>query len=259
MSGYKVINTGLVEGLKLRDLEKQLLETTIEPTLHFYRFKYPSITYGYNIDQPQELLNFDGLQELGIQHGHRLTPGGCVFHMWDYTFSIFVPLDFLPFAHKVPRAHVTSYAFKYFNTLVKQALSEFSVFSSRVSFIEEKVLNKYGSLDSDPTVRFCMGNPCRLDIMKDGKKVCGAAEFLFKDTLLHHGTISLCLPDAEILKKTLKNPAIVDKMLERSFCFSDLSYKNLPALRLLQAKIEKAIFETLSRHPLTKQDLIQTQ
>lgn len=253
LSTYKVINSGIVPGREVLELEKYLLEKVSEPTLHFYRFDKPTVTYGHNFKAPLH-LNLEVLDSLGFDHGHRLTPGGAIFHLWDYAFSVIIPLENLPFFSKVPASLIPAYAFKYFNSLVKQSLENFAPFAEQTSFIKDEILNHEGALESCKDVSFCMGNPTRLDIMKGDKKVCGAAEIVYKNNLLHHGSISLAAPDEDLLKKTLKNPSIVDKMLQRSFYFSSLSYKDDIAMKLLQAKIEKALFETFNKQALVPQE-----
>lgn len=257
MTCYKVIQSGECDGHVINTKDKYLFASQTVPTLHFYRFESPTVSYGHNVD-PDEILDVDALDRLNIVHGARNTPGGAVYHMWVYVFTVIVPLDYLPFASNLPNSLVPAYAFKYFNNLLREALSGFNEFTTSVDFISDGLMNHEGALESLKDVKFCMGNPTRHDIMKKGRKVCGAAEIISEKNLLHHGMVSLCPPDIDLLKKTLKNPMIADKMLERSFFFSDLSYKNKVALRLLEAKIEKAIFETFSKYPLIKQDLVPT-
>lgn len=230
---WNVINSGPMGAQELMDLDKFLLQTAKVPTLHFYRFKNPSLTYGL-LMKLEEHVHIEMLQELQIETGLRPTGGGALFHLWDLAFSIVIPLAYIPDL-KTPLE-------KYFfiNEQVAMALDPF-LSQKNISFLEKTPDENLGE-------RFCMAKPTQFDVMLDGKKMIGAAQRVTRTAMLHQGTISLCKPDLELLEKVLIDGRLVQKMGKQSFHLADFSYKDKEKLGALQTKLEESLLFTFNKN-----------
>jgi lipoate-protein ligase A len=230
---WNVINSGAMGAQELMDKDKYLLHHAKVPTLHFYRFKNPSLTYGL-LMKLEEHVDVEMLKRLHIEAGLRPTGGGALFHLWDLAFSVIIPLSYIPDL-KTPLE-------KYFfiNEQVAHALEPF-LKQNNVSFLEK-------TPDEDLGERFCMAKPTQYDVMLDGKKMIGAAQRVTRDCMLHQGTISLCAPDLELLEKVLIDKRLVQKMGEQSFHLADFSYQDKKKLDALQTKLEASLLDTFNKN-----------
>lgn len=224
---WQIINTGLRPADELMALDKKFLEDLSKPTLHFYRFKGPSLTYGLLMD-PSEHLNLDALKDFNIAVARRPTGGGALFHMWDLAFSVIIPLEYIP--------HIQTTLDRYLaiNQLTEKALRP---------FIKDDLVKEFLAKTPQGCVgeRFCMAKPTQYDVMVAGKKCVGAAQRVTKQALLHQATISICAPSQEILEKALLDPKACQNMLEQSFYFAPFKYSDLSLLSALQSDIEESL------------------
>ena len=69
-------------------VDEALLETTERSALRVYRWRAPSISFGY-FSRYSEVAEHDTVYELV----RRWTGGGIVFHETDLTYSVFIPLN----------------------------------------------------------------------------------------------------------------------------------------------------------------------
>jgi lipoate-protein ligase A len=224
---WKIINSGPRPADELMALDKTYLETLKEPTLHFYRFKGPSLTYGL-LMKLSEHLDEEGLKKHHIKYAIRPTGGGALFHMWDLAFSVIIPMS------HIPHLQTTLDRYLAINQLTELALRPFLKSHITKEFLAKTPEGCVGE-------RFCMAKPTQYDVMIEGKKCVGAAQRVTKTTLLHQATISLCAPDPEILKDCLKDPRAAQNMLEQSFFFADFDYKQNARLEALQTQIETSL------------------
>jgi len=199
----------LIEGEKRGALENMVLDEKLlnnckkgdDLILHLYEWQRPSLTYGYFI-KIGELLNLEKLAELGIDAARRPTGGGVIFHIWDVAFYIIVPND-----HPFYLANTLD-CYNAINSVVKAAVSK---------LLKESSLEL---LPEEPTQvggHFCMAKPTIYDVMLGGRKIAGSAQRKKKNALLHQGTISIQMPDFELLKEIILEDAIVDQMALTTF------------------------------------------
>jgi len=230
---WKIINSGPEDAQVLMDKDKSLLESCKEPTLHLYRFKNPSLTYGL-LMKLEEHIDLEALKSLGIEAGLRPTGGGALFHLWDLAFSCIIPLNYIP--------HIKTNLDRYYmiNKLASEAASLF-LNQKPLSFLEKTPEQELGE-------RFCMAKPTIFDVMMEDKKMIGAAQRVTRHALLHQGTISLCPPDCELLEKVLVDKRLVQKMQEQSFYLSDFDYRQKDQLNALQTALESALVEIFNQN-----------
>lgn len=176
------------------DQDSELLEGLTDkssPMLHFYKWKRPSITYGYFI-KPHTLIDLDKIKKFNIDIGKRPTGGGMVFHMWDMAFSFLMPSNNINFSLN-PLEN-----YQFVNGIVFKSILDFLKEEDEAVSLMEKEANKDNAAE-----KFCMGHPTKYDVLINNKKVVGAAERRKKNGYLHQGTISLSMPDLKLLKEIL--------------------------------------------------------
>ena len=200
------------------DRDVQLLEA-MEPALHIYAWKNPSVTYGHFF-KVEEHFYKEAVKRYGLDLGKRPTGGGALFHLYDFAFSLTLPAGHPLFSEN------TLECYRKVNGWVASALSP--LFSA--SMLQ--------SAPASPS-QFCMAQPTIYDLVVEGKKIGGAAQRRTRGGVLHQGTISLARPEEALITDVLKNGAFLySEMLEKSF-FLDGS---LEALRM---KVRAALIKNL--------------
>ena len=203
----KIIETEKDDAQSIMEKDACLLES-LDPNgdviLHFYKWKNPSITYGYFL-KPENFFFLERLKDNNIDLARRPTGGGIVFHVWDFAFSVLVPANSKAFFS----TSLENYQF--INLCVQEAIEEilhekFALFD----FFEEKNFAK----------DFCMANPTKYDVVVNKRKIAGAAQRKKKNGFLHQGTIAVEPPDIVLLKKILIDKKVIEKMKEYSFYLS---------------------------------------
>lgn len=218
----EIVKTGKRGASENMAIDSALLEDVARPTLHFYSWENPSITYGYFLDV-YKFLKVEGC--LGIDIARRPTGGGVVFHMWDMAFSFLMPSDNIYFFKEGRRNY------RFVNGIVRSALSE--VFGIRGLYLIDEDIKREN---------FCMGGATRYDILFQGRKVVGAAQRRKREGYLHQATISLILPEKEILAK------MVDlKVLEYLFNFTYPLLDNKRGIEDVRGAIEDALIKNFKK------------
>ena len=176
--------------------------------LRFYDWEHPSLTYGHFV-KPEELLNLNEAERLGVQIARRPTGGGVISHFTDFTFSLLVPKDSPYYTIDT----LKNYCFV--NQKIKEALQ--SVTKDSLVLLESSEVGS-GALE-----RFCMAKPTVLDVMCGSLKVSGGAQRRTRHGFLHQGTISLATPNWEWLYRIIRSKEVVDQMQLRSHYLQGVS------------------------------------
>jgi lipoyl(octanoyl) transferase len=147
-------------------VDEALLESATEPVLRFYRWRRPSISFGY----------FGHYAEAASQAGdreivRRWTGGGIVPHGDDLTYSIIIPAAVPFFA----RSSLEVYAA--IHDAIRRALEANGVEALLAENAAPKVSED------------CFANAVRADVISDGRKIAGAAHRRSRAGLLHQGSI----------------------------------------------------------------------
>ena len=230
---WQIINSEARSAKELMELDQFFLETLDQPTLHFYRFKDPSLTYGL-LMKPEEHLNLSQLDKLGIKTAKRPTGGGALFHLWDLAFSVIIPLKAI--------CHITGTLDRYqtINGYIGEALKPFCSHDCKKEFLQKPLEGTVGE-------RFCMAKPTQYDLLIDGQKWVGAAQRVTLKNLLHQATIALCAPDMALLEKVLLDPEVVRKMEAQSFSIAPFAYTDKEKLQKLQEQIQDCLEKTFQK------------
>jgi lipoate-protein ligase A len=147
-------------------VDETLLETASTPTLRFYRWRGPALSFGY----------FGSYADVADQCERReivrrWTGGGVVPHGDDLTYSVIIPAIHPFFA----RSSLAIYSD--LHDAIRAAL--------RANGIEAILANSVSPRVSED----CFANAVRADVILQGRKIAGAAHRRSRAGLLHQGSI----------------------------------------------------------------------
>jgi lipoate-protein ligase A len=159
-------------------IDEALLETTVVPTIRFYRWHSPALSFGY-FGKFSDVAIYAAKRDLV----RRWTGGGIVFHGDDLTYSIVIPASdpvfdesSIAIYERIHRALC--------GTLVKtgqRAVVAGGVDPGGFSVAMRAAVSAGGYN--------CFANPVRADVMMDGRKIAGAAQRRTRRGLLQQGSI----------------------------------------------------------------------
>lgn len=233
-----IIDTGVRGAAENMAIDKNLLECLEPkqlPILHLYQWKYDSITYGY-FAKPQELLNMEGVRIRNLDLAKRITGGGITMHFCDYAFSFLMPAGH-PLYSENPLNN-----YQLVNSFVKNAVTDLIEQKEKLTYFQELSKNQKAR-----NLNYCMAKPTQYDVVYEGKKIGGAAQRKTSKGFLHHGTISIALPDPKFLRSILKEEVACTAILENSFSFisNHLDQKQLNEYRnKIQEKLINVILKS---------------
>jgi lipoate-protein ligase A len=159
-------------------IDEALLETAVVPTVRFYRWRSPALSFGY----------FGKFSDVAIYAAgrdlvRRWTGGGIVFHGDDLTYSIVIPSgdpvfdeSSIAIYEKIHRALADA-----LNEVGGRAVVAGGVDPGGFSAATRAAVNASGYN--------CFENPVRADVMMDGRKIAGAAQRRTRRGLLQQGSI----------------------------------------------------------------------
>jgi lipoate-protein ligase A len=181
-------------------VDEALLAEAAVPILRFYRWRQPSLSFGY----------FGLYAEVaGQSHGReivrRWTGGGIVPHGDDLTYAVIIPASHPFFARSSPEIYAA------LHDAIRRALDANGVQASLANSAAPKVSEA------------CFANAVRADVMSGGQKIAGAAHRRSRAGLLHQGSIQRRnLPDrfrtdlAQALCERYETRTLSPEMMERS-------------------------------------------
>jgi len=154
-------------------IDEALLATAVVPTIRFYRWRSPALSFGY----------FGKFSDVAIYAAERdlvrrWTGGGIVFHGDDLTYSIVIPSS-------DPVFDGSSIAiYEKIHRALCGALAGHNQGAELVPVANQVRAGGRGSFDNN-----CFANPVRADVMMDGRKIAGAAQRRTRRCLLQQGSI----------------------------------------------------------------------
>ena len=159
-------------------IDEALLETALVPTIRFYRWRSPALSFGY----------FGKFSDVAIYAAERdlirrWTGGGIVFHGEDLTYSIVIPASDPVFDESSIAIYEEIHR-ALCGALVKtgqRAVVAGGVDPGGFSAATRAAVNASGYN--------CFANPVRADVMMDGRKIAGAAQRRTRRGLLQQGSI----------------------------------------------------------------------
>ena len=159
-------------------IDEAVLETAVIPTIRFYRWQFPGLSFGY-------FGKFSNVAIYAVERDlvRRWTGGGIVFHGDDLTYSIVIPasdptFDESPITIYEKIHHALSAAL---NGIGERAVVAGGVDPGSISAARTAGVTAAGYS--------CFVNPVRADVMIGGRKVAGAAQRRIRRGLLQQGSI----------------------------------------------------------------------
>lgn len=189
-------------------VDEALLANAAAPILRFYRWRHPSLSFGY-FGRYAEVAS--QLNERDIVR--RWTGGGIVPHGDDLTYSVIIPASHPFFARSSPEIYAA------LHDAIRRALDANGVQASLANSAAPKVSEK------------CFANAVRADLMSGGQKIAGAAHRRSRAGLLHQGSIQQRdLPErfrsdfAQVLSDPYKTRTLSPELMERATGIAEARY-----------------------------------
>jgi len=192
-------------------IDEALLELAKIPSIRFYRWKSPALSFGY-FGRFADVADYAAKRDLV----RRWTGGGIVFHGDDLTYSIIIPAQDAMFAES------SAFIYAAIHSALCNALNSDCQRAELAPAAEVAVTDFENSSRADrgynlsscshapvarPTVQWlachdgpqgrgysrhlCFANPVQADVMIDSRKIAGAAQRRTRAGLLHQGSIQL--------------------------------------------------------------------
>ena len=181
-------------------IDEALLELAKIPSIRFYRWKSPALSFGY-FGKFADVADYAAERDLV----RRWTGGGIVFHGNDLTYSVIIPAA----------PEFSSASSKSIYAVIHAALCD-----ALIAGDERAELARHRS---PKLSEVCFANPVRADVMVNGCKVAGAAQRRTRAGLLHQGSIQGVnfgdgLPErfAKELSKNCGEKKIDNELLDRA-------------------------------------------
>jgi lipoate-protein ligase A len=189
-------------------VDEALLGSAASPTLRFYRWRGPALSFGY----------FGSYAEVADQRSEReivrrWTGGGVVPHGADLTYSVIIPASHPFFA----RSSLAIYSG--LHDAIREALNENGIAATLANAVSPKISEE------------CFANAVRADVISQGQKIAGAAHRRSRAGLLHQGSIQRAkLPDrfrndlARALCDRFECKALSQELIDRAATIAEAKY-----------------------------------
>jgi lipoate-protein ligase A len=196
-------------------VDEALLADAAAPILRFYRWRQPSLSFGYFGLYAEAARQSDQREIV-----RRWTGGGIVPHGDDLTYSVIIPK-----AHPLlAKSSLEIYAAVH--EAIRRALES--------NHIEAALVNQAAPKISE----HCFANAVRADVMSAGRKIAGAAHRRSRAGLLHQGSIQRPdLPDrfrsdlARILCERYETKTLAPELMDRAALVAATKYETNAWLR----------------------------
>jgi lipoate-protein ligase A len=171
-------------------IDEALLEKIVVPTIRFYRWHSPALSFGY----------FGKFFDVAIYAAERdlvrrWTGGGIVFHGEDLTYSILIPArdsvfneSSIAIYEKIHRSLADA-----LNGVGERAVVAWGVDSGGTALCKQEAVSASGYN--------CFANPVRADLMIDDRKIAGAAQRRTRRGLLQQGSIQGITTNTNLAEK----------------------------------------------------------
>jgi lipoyl(octanoyl) transferase len=152
-------------------IDEALLEIVKEPTIRFYRWDHPAVSFGY-------FGRFADLESCDRDVVRRWTGGGIVFHGEDLTYSVIIPASDPAFSESSMSIYEKTHR-AICGALTANGETGAALYERR-SEINSAVLDRR---------HLCFAYPVQADVMLNGQKIAGAAQRRTRGGLLQQGSI----------------------------------------------------------------------
>jgi lipoate-protein ligase A len=196
-------------------VDEALLAEAAAPILRFYRWRLPSLSFGY-FGHYAEVAGQSNEREIV----RRWTGGGIVPHGDDLTYSVIIPASHPFFARSSPEIYAA------LHDAIRGALDANGVQAILANAAAPKVSEN------------CFANSVRADVMSGGQKIAGAAHRRSRAGLLHQGSIQQRdLPErfrsdfAQVLCERYGMKTLSPELMQRAAGIAAVKYSTIEWLR----------------------------
>ncbi len=189
-------------------VDEALLADAAAPILRFYRWRRPSLSFGY-FGLYAEVAGQSHEREIV----RRWTGGGIVPHGDDLTYSVIIPASHPFFVRSSPEIYAA------LHDAIRRALEANGV----DAFLAESAAPKVSES--------CFANAVRADLMSGGQKIAGAAHRRSRAGLLHQGSIQQRdLPErfrsdfAQVLCDRTETRTLSPELMKRAIQIAESKY-----------------------------------
>ena len=196
-------------------VDEALLESVTVPTIRFYHWRRPSLSFGY-FGRHIDVAPHESEREIV----RRWTGGGTVFHGDDLTYSLTIPADQPLFARSSAGIYLA------LHEIIRTVLD--------MNGTEPTLANSNSTSNSHE----CFAKSVRGDVLIAGRKVAGGAQRRTRLGILHQGSVQLdALPDcfaeqlSAALGNSLRREALGAATIQRAQTIADRKYGTAEWLR----------------------------
>jgi len=182
-------------------IDEALLETAVGPTVRFYRWRSPALSFGY-FGKFSDVATYAAERDLV----RRWTGGGIVFHGDDLTYAIVIPASdpvfdesSIAIYEKIHRALADA-----LNGIGERAVVAGGVDPGGIALSKHAAASGYN----------CFANPVRADVMMNGRKIAGAAQRRTRRGLLQQGSIQGITTNNDLAEKFAQSLSVNCSELE---------------------------------------------
>jgi lipoate-protein ligase A len=195
---------------------------TGEAVFAVYSWARPTLSFGRN--QPARgLYDLDKIRNGGIDVVRRPTGGRAILHHREVTYSVTAPID----------GESLSETYSRINGILQHGLGRLGV------LVEAAAGSKRAEV---PSVRPCFETPARGELVTDGAKLVGSAQWREEGALLQHGSILVDDDQSSLLELSImpianhrwSAPASLHSLLGRAPDVPEVAAAMLDALRSLE-------------------------
>lgn len=149
-------------------IDEALLDYSTLPSIRFYGWRKPAVSFGYFADFSQIERDTPALEFV-----RRWTGGGSVPHGQDLTYSIIIPASERTASLGPPALYMAVHG------------------AIRAALVPEGKEATFASIAVPKISGACFTNPVRNDLLVDGRKIAGAAQRRTRRGILHQGSIQV--------------------------------------------------------------------
>lgn len=224
---WRFIDSGTNNGYLNMAIDEAILTAhlhgLVPPTLRVYRWDPPTLSVGYFQNLERD-IDHDKCSELGIDVVRRLTGGRAVFHRDELTYSVVVSDKY-----GFPKSIMDSY----------RILCQGLIAAYRILGLEVDLIQSESGLSSPA----CFTSASSADLVFQGRKLAGSAQFRKGNALLQHGSLPVSL-DTQLLFSILNfsSHTLRDKALT-TFEQKTTSLSEVLGSQICWQRLKEAIFE----------------
>ena len=159
-------------------IDEVLLETAAIPSIRFYRWNSPALSFGY-FGKFADVAHYAAARDLV----RRWTGGGIVFHGDDLTYSIVIPAGDPVFGES------SMSIYEKIHCALRNALAANGGGVELAAMGRDAALRRPRTAQRAVPTNMCFANAVRADVMIDGRKIAGAAQRRTRAGLLQQGSI----------------------------------------------------------------------